>query len=1013
MRPRTRNAALREEDEHQPTPEDQDSNSEINDTVVNPTGGGNEAGVEDESRPSTRSTTPEIGGAAALAPPPRTGTTTPTLTTAAGANNPTNAPSNRRDSDQMARTQASSPYLTSEIGRLPNNQDVFVPGIHSTGARHRTGTQAYDDLFTEVAQLRLQIEALVAASLPKRTTTAADGRNEMQNQLLDAPEESEIQGNTDRRAYQGVEVTFEDFIKEDPILDLKAVMKTEFAKCKMKMGKDAPESERRKWEIMCYRVFIGDWADNKLARIFNETKLKRGRKSQNKIISDLHFETHKLCQIIDDWLERIYGAKELTIPNPLRDALADQENYIYNFDLLIHSSNDLLKDVQRKDLPGSVISEKQSKKVPKDQRRLLDTIDRKNRDFEASRKKNQKEEKTSNLTRPRLENNLLRNREEDFGLSSSEDDDSDSLEDARNARSGSEEEEEVEPLGEERREDLNFLLNATSASKKGFNYFDDPDAERVNRNALRNKREYKPLISRGKALEPINPFPKDNPFNLQRKELSKKEKQNYMKYYPAKEHTLERKIEAIVQEKLKASRPSTFSQRNRGDFEEKGETSGQKRINAIAETCKSLKPEFHEEFLREFEQALKPEDWNDLEEMAFYKRLPQPFNIIPAFEYNSNHNQKTLWDYTKYELKEKTPEAFQKWIIDFNQHVNNFRAPAAEKITALQRATASIHPGIVKAGPPTICLYQHMLVELMSTYAHPTVIGEYMSDMFREIGLPAENMEKWDKLEKTLALLKNMVSSNYREGALNEHLSCYQIVDAWGYIHRNAVEALITNGELNIVNIEIIETYVCSKLHNLRSKSRLQRNQPKERPVTKKRSNYTARINNISTAETAEEVETILNLQAEEVEEENEFIEAEDEVSINYISDLIQQGESVKIRCPFKCTDKHGIQKCAKFKKLSVKEKRNWLYRNRRCLSCYDPGHQMSKCPKGTECKAPVAGNPGGVCGLKHAAELHMDFDKGTPQESINHGNLIDLEENSTASSSSILPVTSVEVSRS
>ena len=239
------------------------------------------------------------------------------------------------------------------------------------------------------------------------------------------------------------------------------------------MGEDSPESERRKWEIICYRVFIGDWSNNKLSKIFNAKRnWKRGRKSQNKIISDLHLEAHKLCQIHrrlarkDLWSKRINNPKSTPrCPSGSR-----------KLHLQLWFAHPLFKRfVKRRPEKGFTgirrIRKKQSKKVPKDQRRLLDTIDRKNRDFEASRKKNQKEEKTSNLTRPRLENNLLRNREEDFGSSSSEDDDSDSLEDARNTRSGSEEEEEVEPLGEERREDLNFLLNATSASKRGFNYF--------------------------------------------------------------------------------------------------------------------------------------------------------------------------------------------------------------------------------------------------------------------------------------------------------------------------------------------------------------------------------------------------------------------------------------------------------------------------------------------------------------------------------------------------------------
>ena len=407
----------------------------------------------------------------------------------------------------MIPTQPSSPFQIPELGRPPDNLDLFTP---------RSRMPSYADLFTEVAQLRLQIEALASMNPPRRTERTTNEANVLGNSLFNIPTEAnEDQRSGNRSTYQRAKMSFEEFIKNDPILDLKAVMKIEFEKCKMKMGEDSPESERRKWEIICYRVFIGDWSNNKLSKIFNETKLKRGRKSQNKIISDLHLEAHKLCQYIDDWLERIYGSKELTIPNPLQDVLADQENYIYNYDLFIRSSDKLLKEVQMKDLPGSVTSEKRSREIPQEQQRLVGTIDRRNRDYETSRNRNRNEERTSTQTRPNLENDLLRNRVEDFGSSSSEDEDSDSLDDARNARSGSEEEEEkgeeVEPLGEERREDLNFMLNATSASKRGFKYFDDPDADRVNRNTLRNKREYTPLISRGKKLEPINPHGPPNP----------------------------------------------------------------------------------------------------------------------------------------------------------------------------------------------------------------------------------------------------------------------------------------------------------------------------------------------------------------------------------------------------------------------------------------------------------------------------------------------------------------------
>ena len=160
---------------------------------------------------------------------------------------------------------------------------------------------------------------------------------------------------------------------------------------------------------------------------------------------------------------------------------------------------------------------------------------------------------------------------------------------------------------------------------------------------------------------------------------------------------------------------------------------------------KGLKKDVLEKYLREFELALEPETWNLTQEIAFYYRLPQPFNNLPLLMFASGPS-KTLQDPSNYELKDVDPEGFTAWLRTFQSVVNYVQAPIAEKIIALEKAASGVLPSITKLGPNTIVKYQHMLAELITSFGHPNKISAHMFDEFAKLGSMKDGEQKWSRL---------------------------------------------------------------------------------------------------------------------------------------------------------------------------------------------------------------------------------------------------------------------------
>ena len=70
------------------------------------------------------------------------------------------------------------------------------------------------------------------------------------------------------------------------------------------------------------------------------------------------------------------------------------------------------------------------------------------------------------------------------------------------------------------------------------------------------------------------------------------------------------------------------------------------------------------------------------------------------------------------------------------------------------------------------------------------------------------------------------------------------------------------------------------------------------------------------------------------------------------------KGENV---CPL-CKAGHGLDDCEGFKKKGKSAKKDFVFRNRLCFSCYGTGHQAQSCTNKLVCK---------TCGKDHPTSLH------------------------------------------